>query len=222
MESTSRAIRSQGNPGPGMPRRAVGRLPRRLGQERPERHLAEESLAPRCGVLARTYSGRFSGFLGGVLRIHPMSQLRSLGPSPNIAVIGASGGIGRAFVESLAGDCPAGTVHALSRSPQRSAGNVHHQFIDITEEGSIRAAAEAASRAGPLDLVIVASGILHRDSELQPEKSMRASGRTRSSLPCTLEPSIPRSRSPSPRACPRSGSSRLRKRHGISLQWLTT
>jgi NAD(P)-dependent dehydrogenase (short-subunit alcohol dehydrogenase family) len=102
-----------------------------------------------------------------------MSQLRSLVPSPNIAVIGASGGIGRAFVESLAGDCRAGTVHALSRSPQRSAGNVHYQFIDITEEGSIRAAAEAASRDGPLDLVIVASGILHRDSELQPEKSIR-------------------------------------------------
>jgi NAD(P)-dependent dehydrogenase (short-subunit alcohol dehydrogenase family) len=103
-----------------------------------------------------------------------MSQLPSLVPSPNIAVIGASGGIGRAFVESLVSSCPAGTIHALSRSPQESAGNLHHHFIDVIEEESIRAAAEAASGDSPLDLVIVASGILHRDSELQPEKSMRS------------------------------------------------
>jgi len=109
-----------------------------------------------------------------------MAQLRSLVPSPHVAVIGASGGIGRAFVESLASGCPAGTLHALSRSPQGSAGNVLHERIDITEEESIRAAAETCSRDGPLDLVVVASGILHRDSGPQPEKSMRAGGRTRS------------------------------------------
>jgi NAD(P)-dependent dehydrogenase (short-subunit alcohol dehydrogenase family) len=47
-------------------------------------------------------------------------------PSPRIAVIGASGGIGRAFVESLVSGCPAGAVHALSRSPQQSGGKIHH------------------------------------------------------------------------------------------------
>jgi NAD(P)-dependent dehydrogenase (short-subunit alcohol dehydrogenase family) len=103
-----------------------------------------------------------------------MSLLRSLVASPNIAVIGAAGGIGRALVELLMSGCPAGTVHALSRSPQQSAGNLHHHFIDVVQEESIFAAAEAASRDSPLDLVIVASGILHRDFELQPEKSMRA------------------------------------------------
>ena len=99
-------------------------------------------------------------------------QLRSLVPSPRIAVISASGDIGRAFVESLASDCPAATIHGLSRSPQQSGGDVQHHFIDITEEESIRAAAETTSRDGPLDLVIVASGILHGGTELQPEKSM--------------------------------------------------
>jgi NAD(P)-dependent dehydrogenase (short-subunit alcohol dehydrogenase family) len=74
----------------------------------------------------------------------------------------------------LATDCPTAAIHALSRSPQQGGGNVHHQFIDIAEEESIGAAAEVASRDGPLDLVVVASGILHRDSALQPEKSMRA------------------------------------------------
>jgi NAD(P)-dependent dehydrogenase (short-subunit alcohol dehydrogenase family) len=103
-----------------------------------------------------------------------MSQLRSLVPSPQIVVIGASGGIGGAFVDSLAHHHPSGTVHALSRSPQTSGGNVRHHYVDITEENSIRAAAQASSGDGPLDLVIVASGILHRESELQPEKSMRA------------------------------------------------
>jgi NAD(P)-dependent dehydrogenase (short-subunit alcohol dehydrogenase family) len=103
-----------------------------------------------------------------------MSQLHSLVPSPHIVVVGASGGIGGAFVASLARDHPAGTVYALSRSPQPSAGNVRHHHVDITDENSIRAAAQASSADGPLDLVIVASGILHRDSELQPEKSMRA------------------------------------------------
>jgi NAD(P)-dependent dehydrogenase (short-subunit alcohol dehydrogenase family) len=105
---------------------------------------------------------------------HSGCQLRSLVPSPHIAVIGASGGIGRAFIESLASDCPTATIYALSRSPRASLGSVHREFIDVTEEESIRAAAETASRDGPLDLVIVASGILHRGFELQPEKSIRA------------------------------------------------
>jgi NAD(P)-dependent dehydrogenase (short-subunit alcohol dehydrogenase family) len=105
---------------------------------------------------------------------HSSYRLWSLVPSPRIVVIGSSGGIGRALVESLATDCPTATIHALSRSPQQSGGSIHHHFIDIVEEESIRAAAEAASRDGPLDLVVVASGILHQGSALQPEKSMRA------------------------------------------------
>ena len=167
---------TEGDPEPSQvqvfPWRAGGRPSGRLDPERQGRERKGIS-GSRCRAPARIHSGGFSDFPGVVLRIHPMSLLRSLVPSPHIAVIGASGGMGRAFLESLASGCPAGTVHALSRSPRRSAENVHHQFIDITEEGSIRAAAEAASRDGPLDLVIVASGILHRDSELQPEKSMR-------------------------------------------------
>jgi NAD(P)-dependent dehydrogenase (short-subunit alcohol dehydrogenase family) len=103
-----------------------------------------------------------------------MSLLDSLEPSPHLAIIGASGGIGRALVELLANGCPEAAVHALSRSPQQDTANVRHHFIDITDEPSIRDAAAAASRDGPLDLVMVASGILHRDFELQPEKSMRA------------------------------------------------
>lgn len=76
------------------------------------------------------------------------------------AVIGASGGIGAAFVAALTA---AGTeVVGLSRSgPNR---------IDIEDEASIAAAAERTG--GPLDLVIVATGTLHADGVF-PEKAVR-------------------------------------------------
>jgi NAD(P)-dependent dehydrogenase (short-subunit alcohol dehydrogenase family) len=44
--------------------------------------------------------------------------------------------------------------------------------MDLLDEASIRSAASQVSEHGPLDLVIVATGILHQD-ELQPEKAMR-------------------------------------------------
>ena len=69
-------------------------------------------------------------------------------------VVGATGGIGAAFVDALTA---AGTeVHGLSRT----------DGVDITDEAGIAAA--AARVGGPLDLVIVASGIL-----ATPEKAMR-------------------------------------------------
>lgn len=45
--------------------------------------------------------------------------------------------------------------------------------IDVTAEESIEKAAQHTSRDGPLDLVLVTSGILHDGEALQPEKSMR-------------------------------------------------
>ena len=50
-------------------------------------------------------------------------------------------------------------------------GAVRHQ-IDYSSEESIAKAAEIAAQSGPIDLVIVATGILH-DGKLMPEKSMR-------------------------------------------------
>lgn len=95
-------------------------------------------------------------------------------PGANVAVIGASGGIGRAFVDHLANDDSVGDVHAFARSPVEFAGNnVHGHRLDLTDEASIELAAEHAAAESPLDLVIVASGILHRQQELQPEKSLR-------------------------------------------------
>lgn len=103
-----------------------------------------------------------------------MTLLASLQPNCAVAVIGASGGVGHAFVELLADDDNVGDVYAFSRTPvDWSEKNVHGHRLDLTDEASIEAAADVATADSPLDLVIVASGILHRDQEIRPEKSMR-------------------------------------------------
>jgi NAD(P)-dependent dehydrogenase (short-subunit alcohol dehydrogenase family) len=45
--------------------------------------------------------------------------------------------------------------------------------INFDDEASIRLAAEEAASGGDIDIVVVATGILHRGSTLQPEKSLR-------------------------------------------------
>ena len=93
-------------------------------------------------------------------------------PNLNIAIIGASGGIGNAFVKLLSNDSTH-IVHALSRSDIKSDNkNVHIGKINFTDESSISAAAERVTQHFPLDLVIVASGVLH-DTDMTPEKSLR-------------------------------------------------
>lgn len=103
-----------------------------------------------------------------------MTMLSSLHQNLNAAVIGASGGIGRSFVELLAADTAVQNVHAFSRSQVHwPAGKIHGHHIDVIDEASIEDAAAIATANGPLDLVIVASGILHRDPVIRPEKSLR-------------------------------------------------
>ena len=89
----------------------------------------------------------------------------------NVAVIGAGGGIGAALVNALANCSGVATVHALSRGASEfSAEAVRSGRIDITDEASVSAAADAIDE--PLDLVIVATGILH-DGEIQPERRIK-------------------------------------------------
>ena len=90
----------------------------------------------------------------------------------NIAVIGASGGIGSALVRSYSAE-PTNTVHALSRSTiENSAKNVQAGSIDFADEASIEAAAESSACQAPLDIVVVASGFLHNE-RMKPEKALR-------------------------------------------------
>ncbi len=90
------------------------------------------------------------------------------------AVIGASGGIGRAFAENLAADPAVGAVLATARQGAVPEGErIAPLRLDLEEEASIAAAAATAKdRLGGLDLVIVATGIL-RGPGIDPEKSFR-------------------------------------------------
>lgn len=82
----------------------------------------------------------------------------------NIVIIGASGAIGSAFTKRLSEQYPNASLYAFCRN-----GKYH---IDYSSEDSIAAAAVYASKEKPLDLVIVANGILH-DADIMPEKSLR-------------------------------------------------
>ena len=88
-----------------------------------------------------------------------------------VAVIGASGAIGSAFVEYYSRQADTHTVYALSRQQKNfSSPLVETVHLDLTEERSI---AEAAARiTSDLEIVILASGLLH-DDEIMPEKSLR-------------------------------------------------
>lgn len=103
-----------------------------------------------------------------------MTLLESFHAKSNVAVIGASGGIGTAALRLLSADERVARIYAFSRNsgieafPKVSAGQ-----IDFDDEASIAEAAAAASREDPLDLVFVASGILWEGDDVRPEKAMR-------------------------------------------------
>ena len=103
-----------------------------------------------------------------------MSLINSFAHEATAVVVGASGGIGGAFVDALSKDERIGKVHALSRSGEQAADEiVAPGQIDIVDEASIASAAERCGSGDGIDLVIVATGILHRGNEIQPEKRMR-------------------------------------------------
>jgi NAD(P)-dependent dehydrogenase (short-subunit alcohol dehydrogenase family) len=103
-----------------------------------------------------------------------MSQLQSFTRPANVVIVGASGGIGRAFVTALAADERVGQVFALSRSPiDAGMSPVTPLPFNITDEASVAGAAARCAKHGPVDLAIVASGILHKGGDLQPEKRMQ-------------------------------------------------
>ncbi|MGB5247463.1 MAG: SDR family NAD(P)-dependent oxidoreductase [Woeseia sp.] len=103
----------------------------------------------------------------------PMSSLQNFTHPARAAVIGASGGIGAAFVKELAADPTLEHIYALARTTARfHDARVTEHLLDFNSEASIEQAADRISQDGPLDLVVVATGILHRGDEIRPEKSL--------------------------------------------------
>lgn len=112
-----------------------------------------------------------------------MSSLSSFAPGARAMVFGATGALGAAFVTALAQDPRVARVYAAARRPpaaadlsQPPAGHAKLSWLafDLEDEPSIAAAVAAAAAAGPLDLVIVATGVLHDGARLQPEKTWRS------------------------------------------------
>lgn len=100
--------------------------------------------------------------------------MNSLPEGFNAIVIGASGAIGGAFTEALGSMSRCGTVVALSRRTQPA--------LDVEDEDSVAAAAQALKAQAPFHLVINATGALHlgpgtpekRLAELTAANLMRA------------------------------------------------
>lgn len=101
-----------------------------------------------------------------------MTRLTSFPETVNVAVVGATGGIGRALLQLLAEDERVDRIYGFARSPsQIDIPGVAAGYLDLQNEESIIAAASTLRRSGPMDLVIVASGILSHDA--RPEKKMQ-------------------------------------------------
>jgi len=89
-------------------------------------------------------------------------------------VVGASGGIGSAFVEALSKQAGAERIYALSRHPKSdSDAKLTPISIDYARQETLEAAAQIIKEDGPLDLVIVATGLLHAHDGFRPEKSLK-------------------------------------------------
>jgi len=94
----------------------------------------------------------------------------NFGDNMRVAIIGASGGIGEALVNQLKNDSRVSQLYPISRT--KTFGETI--MMNYDDEETISAAAEFIKVDGPLDLVIVASGLLHNSSGLYPEKTFKS------------------------------------------------
>lgn len=102
-------------------------------------------------------------------------DLTTFGSVVNAAIVGASGGIGHALAKILIQhDCVARVMILSRREPRSSISKTIWRELDIESEESVVSAAQTVHDVvGTLHLVIVASGVLHDDEGLTPEKSWR-------------------------------------------------
>lgn len=92
--------------------------------------------------------------------------ITSFGSDLNVAVFGASGGIGSALARALRGDPTVSRLTTVSR------GGDTDLHCDYHDEDSIAQTAEALTRDGPLHLALIATGILHGGG-VAPEKTWK-------------------------------------------------
>lgn len=109
--------------------------------------------------------------------IPDFSGLTSFGDGMRVAVFGASGGIGRAFIEHLRHDPAVAHIYAVSRQPGMIGVDdpkVSAHGYDPRDESSLEQLAAVIKQDGPLTLGVSAIGLLHEAaSGLEPEKTWR-------------------------------------------------
>ncbi|WP_416879230.1 SDR family NAD(P)-dependent oxidoreductase [Litorimonas sp.] len=99
--------------------------------------------------------------------------LPSMGENLRVVVIGASGGIGGAFLDALNEADQVSKIYALSRQGKsHPSEKIDNLTFDLTSEKSLKAAAESLRETDPFDLIIIATGLLQGDG-ISPEKSIR-------------------------------------------------
>lgn len=90
----------------------------------------------------------------------------------NIAIIGSSGAIGSALLCKVSNSYPNAIINSFSSSENvNKIKNVNYNNIEYLDEDSLEKASIIASEQEPIDLVIVAIGILHYE-DIMPEKSL--------------------------------------------------
>lgn len=100
-------------------------------------------------------------------------SMTSLPANYRAVVFGAGGGIGGAFVDHLSADPRCGVVLAGARSAIEASDKAVAFRFDLGDEASIAEAAKIIGDGGPLDLVLIATGVLHGEG-LKPEKTYRS------------------------------------------------
>ena len=91
-----------------------------------------------------------------------------------VAIIGSSGAIGNAVAEILLDDDGVEAIYRFSRNDSNeNSDRVKNLYLDIEDEESIKDCIKNLSKDIKFDLVFVATGILHNDNDIFPEKSIR-------------------------------------------------
>jgi len=89
-----------------------------------------------------------------------------------IAIIGCNGAIGQAMTNLVAQQYNNATIFGFCREqPKHKVANVQYHLMDYYCESSIAQSVAIATQFAALDLVFIASGMLH-DTDITPEKSL--------------------------------------------------
>tara|TARA_B100000965_G_scaffold374676_1_gene366158 strand:- start:29 stop:751 length:723 start_codon:yes stop_codon:yes gene_type:complete len=91
-----------------------------------------------------------------------------------VAIIGSSGAIGNSISENLIKDDSVKLIYKFSRtSGSDDTDKVKNIQIDIEDQDSIETGVAKLPKDIKFDLIFVATGILHNDDDIFPEKSIR-------------------------------------------------